>query len=113
MSSLASNALQLGYILDIKVWNNSRLSRGLVEMVRFWGCSTVGLALGIIRLGGSKKMKPYIKNKNKNHWKISLRMVCAAKLLIKLLYSIFFNKSCSIDNMVNLFNLSCDIVDHK
>jgi hypothetical protein len=58
-------------------------------------------------------MRPYIKNKNKNHQKISLRTVCAAKLLIKLLYSIFSNKSCSIDNIVNSFNLSCDIVDRK
>jgi hypothetical protein len=56
-------------------------------------------------------MRPCIKNKNKNHRKISLRTVCAAKLLIKLLYSIFSNKSCPIDNMANLFNLSCDIVD--
>jgi hypothetical protein len=30
------------------------------------------------------------------------------KLLIKLLYSIFSNKSCSIDNMINPFNFSCD-----
>ena len=40
-------------------------------------------------------------------------MVCIAKLLIKLLYSIFSNKPYSIDNMANPFNLSCDIVDYK
>ena len=38
-------------------------------------------------------------------------MVSATKLLIKLLYSIFSNKYCSIDNMTNLFNLCCDTVD--
>ena len=32
-------------------------------------------------------------------------MVCDTKLLIKLLYSIFSNKSCSIDNLANRFNL--------
>jgi hypothetical protein len=58
-------------------------------------------------------MRLYIKNKNKNYQKISLRTVYATKLLIKLSYSIFSNKSCSIDNMTNLFNFSCDIVDHK
>jgi hypothetical protein len=58
-------------------------------------------------------MRPYIKNKNKNHRKISLRTVCVAKLLINLLYSIFSNKFCSINNMANLFNFSCDIVDRK
>ena len=40
-------------------------------------------------------------------------MVYATKLLIKLLYSIFFNKSCSINNMANPFNLYCDVVDRK
>ena len=40
-------------------------------------------------------------------------MVSVTKLLIKLLYSIFSNKSCSMDNMANPFNLSYDIVDGK
>ena len=40
-------------------------------------------------------------------------MVFATKLLIKLLYSIFSNKSCSIDNMTNPFNLFNDIIDRK
>jgi hypothetical protein len=40
-------------------------------------------------------------------------MTSATKLLIKLLYSIFSNKFCSIDNMANPFNLFCDIVDRK
>ena len=53
------------------------------------------------------------KNKIKNHWKITLHTVFATKLLIKLLYSIFYNKYCSIDNMANPFNLSYDIIDHK
>ena len=66
-------------------------------------------------LGRCKKMRPSIfkKKKKKNHWKITLYMVSATKLLIKLLYSIFFNRFCSIDNMVNPFNLFCDIVDRK
>jgi hypothetical protein len=42
----------------------------------------------------------------KNHGKITLHTVSVTKLLIKLLYSIFSNKSCSIDNMANPFNLS-------
>ena len=56
-------------------------------------------------LGQCKKIRPFILKKKKNHWKITLHMVCDTKLLIKLLYSVFSNKSCSIDNMANQFNL--------
>ena len=57
-----------------------------------------GPTLRIMRLGAAqKKIRPSILIK-KNYW----------KLLIKLLYLIFSNKSCSIDNMVNPFNFSSD-----
>ena len=52
-------------------------------------------------------------SKKKNHWKITLHTVSITKLLIKLLYSIFSNKFCTINNMANPFNLYCDIIDHK
>jgi hypothetical protein len=55
----------------------------------------------------------YLKKKKKKSLKITLYTVSTTKLLIKLLYSIFSNKSCSIDNMANIFNLPCDIVDRK
>ena len=61
--------------------------------------------------GGAKKWDLLFKKKKKKHWKITLHTVSATKLLIKLLYLIFSTKYCSIDNMTNLFNLSCDIVD--
>ena len=63
--------------------------------------------------GGAKKERPSISLNKKNHWKIILDKICVTKLLIKLLYLIFFNKSCSIDNMDNLFNISFVIVDRK
>ena len=73
-----------------------------------------GLALGIMRLGAVQKNEAfYLKKYIYIYWKITLQTVSAKKLLIKLLYSIFSNKSCSIDNMANLFNHSCDIVDCK
>ena len=65
--------------------------------------------LGIIRPRAvEKKWGPSLKKK-KNHGKITLHTICATKLQIKLLYSIFSNKTYSIDNMANPINLSCDI----
>ena len=72
-----------------------------------------GPVLGIMRPGAVQKKWGLLSFKKKNLWKITLHTVSATKLLIKLLYSIFSNKSCSIDNIVNPFNLSCDIVDRK
>ena len=59
--------------------------------------------------GGAKKRSPVKKKILKNYFTYGF----CYKLLIKLLYSIFFNKFCSIDNMVNLFNISCDIVERR
>ena len=66
-----------------------------------------GSALGIMRPEAVQKKKALLKKILKNYFTYGF----CYKLLIKLLYSIFFNKFCSIDNMVNLFNISCDIVD--
>ena len=60
-----------------------------------------------------KKNEVFYLIKIKNYWKITLDKICVTKLLIKLLYSIFSNKSCSIDNMGNLFNIFYEIVDRK
>ena len=61
-------------------------------------------------LGRCKKNEAFYLFKEKNHWKITLDKVCVTKLLIKLLYLIFSNKSYSIDNMGNIF---CDTVGRK
>jgi hypothetical protein len=52
----------------------------------------------------------YLKKKKKN---ITVHAISATKLLIKLLYLIFSNKSCSIDNMANPFNFFYVKVDLK
>ena len=66
------------------------------------------------------KIRPfYINLKNniliKEYLKFYLKIIFLtfwdAKLLIKLLYLRFVNMLLSIDKMVNLFSLSCDIVD--
>ena len=96
-------------------WNNTPLSySGSTEQSLFVSC-LIKVGSGNYEVwGGAKKIRPFISlKKEKNHWKITLDKVCVTKLLIKLLYSIFYNKSCSIDNMGNLFNISCDIVDRK
>jgi hypothetical protein len=51
--------------------------------------------------------------KKKKIRKITIHKVYVTKLLFKILYSIFSNKSYSIDDMGNLFNICCDIVDRK
>ena len=71
------------------------------------------LVLRIMKPGAVEKKWGHSLKKKKNHWKITLYTVCATKLQIKLLYSIFSNKTYSIDNMTNPFNLSCDIDDRK
>jgi hypothetical protein len=61
-------------------------------------------------------MRPSIlkkKKKKKKSLKNYSTYGFCTKLLIKLLYSIFSNKFCTIDIMANPFNLYCDIVDHK
>ncbi len=89
-----------GSSLNLKLWFKINLTL------------KVGPALGIISPGAAKKkMRPSIlKN---NHWKITLHVVSVIKLLIKLLYLIFSNKFCSIDTMVNPFNISYNIIECK
>jgi hypothetical protein len=73
-----------------------------------------GPALGIMRPGAIQKNEAfYLKKKKKKSLKNYSTYGFFYKITISIFFSIFSNKYCSIDNIVNPFNLSCDIVDRK